>query len=371
MTNAGSPLRDVLELAFSADVRWSEGEARQWKARLPWLVGCNFTPAYAINPIEMWAADTFDAVAIDRELGWAADLGMNTARVYLHNVPWAEDREGFLVRVQTYLDIAHSHGIHTMLVLFDSCWHPEPMPGRQPDPRPGVHNSGWVQCPGVSTLMDVERHNALRDYVRDIVGEFAFDPRVLAWDIWNEPDNDLDVSACKPDELNAKAALVLPLLREAFNWARGMNPIQPLTSGIWLGDWSSEGTMTEIQIAQCNLSDIISFHNYAPGPDFAKRIGWLRRYNRPLICSEFMARPTGSTFEDILPIAQAEDVGAICWGLVAGRSQTQYSWSSWKQPDAADAEWFHDVLHPDGTPYDAAEAAFISEMATLHRRKAA
>jgi hypothetical protein len=356
---AGAHIGEALHAVYSADARWTPDEAMQWKRNRPWIMGCNFTPSYAINPIETWAAETFDAAVIDRELAMAASLGMNTARTYLHNVPWEQDREGFLERIAQYLDIAGRHGISTMFVLFDSCWQPEPKAGPQPDPVPGVHNSGWVQCPGMTVLMDAQRHAALKDYVRSIVSRFAQDDRILAWDVWNEPDNGLEVSSCDPEVLGAKAGLVLPLLRDAFGWVRSERPRQPLTSGIWLGDWSTHEEMTAMQRDQIDLSDVVSFHNYDPAPEFARRVDQLRRYGRPLICTEFMARPTGSTFEAILPVAKDGDVGAICWGLVDGRTQTRFSWTSWKTPDPTDAPWFHDVLRPDMTPYDPLEAEFL------------
>lgn len=358
-------LRDAFDLTYSANTRWTPEEAADWKARLPWTMGCNFTPSYAVNPIETWDASLFDRTLIESELALAADIGMNTARVYLHNLAWEADPAGFLDRVDALVGIAWSKGIRTMPVMFDSCWHPEPVLGPQPRPVPGVHNSGWVQCPGMSTLMDAARHAALRDYVRAVTGRFADDPRILAWDVWNEPDNGLEVSACDPVVLEAKATLVQPLLRKAFGWIRGMRPIQPLTSGIWLGDWSSDDLMTPLQRDQIGLSDIVTFHNYEPGPDFVRRIGWLRRFGRPLICTEFMARPVGSTFQAILPLARAHDVGAVCWGLVAGRTQTQFSWSSWKERDPVDAQWFHEVFRSDGTPYDPAETEFMRSMTGL------
>ena len=112
--------------------RWTPARAAEWYATLPWLVGCNLTPAYAINQLEFWQGETFDLDAIDRELGWAAGLGMNAVRVYLHDLLWLDDARGLLARVDAFLAAAAAadrHGIRTMLVLFDSCWHPEPALG--------------------------------------------------------------------------------------------------------------------------------------------------------------------------------------------------------------------------------------------------
>jgi endo-1,4-beta-mannosidase len=212
--------------------RWPADKAVSWSKRQPWLVGCNYNPASAINQLEMWQAATFDPSRIDRELGWAEGLGMNTLRVYLHDLLWEQDAEGFRRRLDMFLAIAAKHGIRPMFVLFDSCWDPHPRPGPQRAPKPGVHNSGWVQSPGARALQDPAQQGRLEAYVKGVVGALAADERVLAWDIWNEPDNTNDSSYGGLEPPN-KAELVLPLLRKAFAWAREAAPAQPLTSGVW------------------------------------------------------------------------------------------------------------------------------------------
>lgn len=358
---------------MGASERWSAAAAMRWHRDQPWLVGCNYTPAYAINQIEMWQDDSFDPAAIDRELGMAAELGMNAVRVYLHDLLFAADPMGFIAQVDRFLDIADRHGLKVMLVLFDSCWDPHPRLGPQKPPRPGVHNSGWVQSPGMAALADVAQHGRLRSYVETMVACFAQDRRILAWDIWNEPDNGPDVASCDERELAAKAALVVPLLVAAFGWARGQHPIQPLTSALWLGDWSAPHLLSGIQAMQLAHSDVISFHNYGGPEDFVRRIGWLQVFDRPLLCTEFMARPTGSTFEAILPLARTHGVGAFCWGLVQGKTQTHLPWDSWATPylDGPVGPWFHDIFDGEGKPHDAAEVALIRSLTMLGARRAA
>jgi hypothetical protein len=341
--------------------RWTSEAAHEWYAGLPWLVGCNFTPSYAINQLEFWQGETFDPVVIDRELQWAADLGMNAARVYLHDLLWDADAEAFVGRIESYLAAADRHGILTMFVLFDSCWDPEPSLGPQRAPAPGVHNSGWVQSPGVPALSSPDQHGRLRAYVQGVVERFADDSRVLAWDIWNEPDNGPEVALCDPEVLAAKAALVAPLLIEAFGWARAVRPSQPLTSGIWLGDWSAPDLLSPIQRAQTANSDIISFHNYGVAADFEARVRWLKSFGRPTFCTEYMARSTGSTFEEILPCAKEHRVAAFSWGLVRGRTQTHLAWdpAENREIDEGLRPWFHDILHEDGRPHLPHEAEFL------------
>ena len=346
--------------------RWSEEKANDWYGRQPWLVGSNFTPQDAINELEMWQDATFDPTEIDKELGWAESLGMNTMRVFLHDLLWQQDAAGFRRRLDQFLTIAARHHIRPLFVLFDSCWDPLPQLGPQHPPIPGVHNSGWVQSPGAKALADPSQYPRLKAYVQGVVGAFAKDDRILGWDIWNEPGSDNSGSYPRTElKIADKIGRVAVLLPQAFEWAREMNPAQPLTSGVYEVDTArDESALEELERIQVRESDIITFHNYSWPEDFKAEIAWLRRFHRPVICTEFMARSIGSTFDTILPIAKAERVGAINWGFVAGKTQTYLPWESWQHPYILDQPpvWFHEVLHPDGTPYRQAEADLIRQL---------
>ncbi|MBD3617358.1 MAG: 1,4-beta-xylanase [Gracilimonas sp.] len=342
--------------------RWSEEKANEWYEEKGWLVGSNFNASTAINQLEMWQKDDFDPEVIDRELGWAADLGFNSMRVYLHDLVWKEDPEGFIERIEQYLDIAESHNIGTMFVLFDGVWHPYPELGEQPEPTPHVHNSGWVQSPSADVLADSTQWDHLEDYVKGVIGHFANDERVDVWDIYNEPDNTND-RAYGDIELEDKKERAFELLKASFEWAREANPSQPITSGLWYGDWSEHEEMKEMDQFMVENSDVITFHAYEGPEVMQERIDNLKRYNRPMFCTEYMARPRGSTFEAELPILKEENVGAYNWGFVAGKSQTIYPWNSWDSTYTAEPDvWFHDILRNNGTPYDEEEVEFIKSM---------
>jgi len=347
--------------------RWSQAKANQWYQQQPWLVGSNFIPADAINELEMWQADTFDPQEIDKELGWAESLGMNTMRVFLHDLLWQQDAPGFQKGIGTFLAIASRHHIRPLFVLFDSCWDPNPKLGPQHPPIPGVHNSGWVQSPGAAALTDPTQEPRLRTYVEGVVGAFANDSRILAWDVWNEPSN-TNGGAYGKVELSDKQKRVLELLPKVFAWARSVRPSQPLTSGLWEGDWSSTEKMDPIARVQFERSDVLSFHNYSWPEDFEQHVRWLEQYKRPILCTEFMARSVGSTFDTILPIAKQHRVAAINWGFVVGKTQTNLPWDSWERPYTLKQPpvWFHEVLYPDGRPYRQREADLIRELATAH-----
>jgi hypothetical protein len=343
--------------------RWTEKTVNEWYAKQGWLVGSNYLPATAINQLEMWQADTFDPIWIDTELNWAEGLGMNTMRVFLHDLPWKQDSGAYQHRIDKFLSIAAAHKIRPIFVLFDSCWDPYPQINDQRAPKPGVHNSGWVQSPGVAALSDPAQTDRLRQYVQEVIGAYRYDKRVLAWDLWNEPDN-LNEGSYKSLEPANKAQLVLALLPKVFEWARAMLPEQPLTSGVWKGDWSSPEKLSAFEKIQMEQSDVISFHNYDGPAEFEKRVLWLRAWKRPIFCTEYMARPNGSTFQAILPIGKKYNVAMINWGFVNGKSQTNLPWDSWKTPytDHEPAMWFHDIFRKDGTPYRQEEVDFIRQI---------
>lgn len=359
----------ALSPAFAAE-RWTEQQAHEWYNRQAWLVGANYIPANAINQLEMWQADSFDPATIDKELGWAQAIGMNTMRVYLHNLLWEQDAKGFKQRIDAFLTIAAKHGIKPIFVLFDSCWDPEPKLGPQHPPIPGVHNSGWVQAPGRARLEDASQYPKLREYVQGVVGAFAKDSRILAWDVWNEPDN--DGGGNYPKHVG-KQKYVETLLGQVFDWARSQKPTQPLTSGVWHhDDWSSLDKLNAIEKIQITQSDVISFHDYSWPETFEGRVKQLQGYGRPLLCTEYMARGNGSTFDNSLPLGKRYNVGMVNWGLVDGKTQTRMPWDSWKKPYTLEEPtiWFHDVFHADGKPYRSAETELIKRLTSSPREAA-
>lgn len=362
----GRPLAAESAQTMAAPSRWTAEQAQTWYHSYPWLVGCNFVPSTAINQLEMWQAETFDPATIDRELGYAQGIGMNTMRVFLHDIAWREDPQGFYSRVDEYLKIADRHGIKTLFVIFDAVWYPNPHPGKQPDPVPGRHNSGWVQSPGRAYLESPEKQDELKPYVIGLLKRYKNDRRVLAWDLFNEPDNP-NRQAYGSDGLNIelneadKEKFATQLLKKTFAWAREAQPSQPVTSGVWLGDYLTKPTA--LQRLQLEQSDIITFHNYDGPDELEKRIEGLEKLGRPVLCTEYMARGNNSTFAGNLPVLKKYDVAAWSWGLVNGKSNTIYPWDSWvKIYTNEPAVWFHDIFRADGTPFSLAETQLIRKL---------
>lgn len=338
---------------------WPAEKANAWLEQQGWLRGSNFGPSTAINQLEMWQAETFDPATLDRELGWAEGLGFNSMRVFLHNIPWDQDKDGFIKRIGQYLEIADKHKIKTLFVLFDSCWDPFPKAGKQREPKPHLHNSGWVQCPGLDVLKDTARHDDLKGFVTGVIGAFRSDKRICGWDLFNEPDNKNGNSYGKHEPAN-KPELALALIKKAFAWAREAKPEQPLTAAPWIGPWADPAKLSAIDKFMFEQSDVISFHCYGKLEDMKACIANLRRYNRPILCTEYMARPVGSRFDPHLSFMKEQKVAAYNWGFVAGKTQTIYPWDTWqKQYTAEPPVWFHDIFRSDGTPFDAKEVEYI------------
>lgn len=355
----------LLALVGPAEARdiWTKQQANSWYAQQKWLVGSNYIPADAINQLEMWQEASFNPAQIDKELGWAKAMGMNTMRVYLHDLLWQQDAPGLKRRMGVFLDIAAKHGIKPLFVLFDSCWDPNPKLGMQRPPIPGVHNSGWVQSPGAKALADPSQYPRFESYVKDIVGAFAKDDRILGWDVWNEPDN--TGGGDYNDRSPERVAHVAKLLPQVFSWARSVDPTQPLTSGVWHNEnWDNLAKLNAVEQTQLTQSDVISFHDYGWPESFEARAKALEVYGRPILCTEYMARGSGSTIDGTLPIGKRRNIAMFNWGLVNGKTQTIMPWDSWQRPYTLrpPTAWFHDLLHSDGTPYRPREIAIIKAL---------
>jgi hypothetical protein len=215
-----------------------------------------------------------------------------------------------------------------------------------------------VQGPGARYIADPRYRQVMRDYVVGVLRQFRNDERVLGWDLWNEPDNPAD--QYRAVERRDKVERVAELLPQVFRWAREVAPVQPLTSGVWDGEWADPARRNTINRIQLDNSDVITFHNYGDPSEFDARIAELKPLGRPIVCTEYLARNLGSTIEGVLPVARRRNVGAYNWGLIAGKTQTQLPWDSWDEPYTSPPDvWFHDLLRTDGQPYRDSEVRTI------------
>lgn len=350
--------------------RWSEEKAHNWLEKQGWLCGFNYLPGTAVNWTEMWQRETFDLDRICQELEWAARAGYNTLRTNLPFIVWLYDRDGLFERINAFLSVCQQKGIKVMMTLMDDCGFSgeHPFIGRQKEPVRDLHNSQAAASPGRNIVMLPSVWGNVEKYIRDIIGQFAKDERIIVWDLYNEPTNRMIFTlegekAFDPD----MESYSIQLMEKAFLWARNINPSQPLTVGAWhianiLAPDAPVYTHPADQRAM-ELSDVISFHAYVPLELMSKAIELLKQYGRPLICTEWLARHAGSVMAEQLPVFRENNIGCYQWGLVRGRTQTHIPWPEIKKinPDYHD-RWFHDVFDENGNAYDSSEMELLKRL---------
>lgn len=350
--------------------RWSREQAWEWQERKGWIVGCNFIPSRCINNIEIWQEFEFEDVlnTIRRELQLASSIGMNSIRMLLPFYVWKHQRDGFLQRIDRVLSAADQCGISLMPIFFDDCtlprqFHREPVFGKQRDPVPG-HHGGVVHTPfdgggkvGYNLSDDKENWPVLEEYVRDIMGTFARDERILMWDMWNEPGN------------SNRNATSMEFMIRVFEIGRSIDPIQPLTAGPWeFGDgylrpYHGVAGLSEIEKKAMELSDVITYHYYGNKDNSIRLIQELKQEGRPLLITEWLHRPFGNKVADLLPVFKQEGVGCFNWGLVAGKTQTYEPWDAIRKIPGLDLKkWQHDLFYSDFMPYREEEIETFKEL---------
>lgn len=369
------------------DGQWTKERVNSWYSKLDWLVGCNYYPATAINQIDMWQESTWDPKQIEKELGWAESIGMNTLRVYLHDMVWADDEKGLYKRMDQFLEMCDNHDIRPWFVFFDDCHYPGPKLGVQPLPVRKYHNSGWVNCPARDVALRYAAHETtadeekqLKNYVQKTMKRFKNDDRVLLWELYNEPGHGTGENGDMGSSIKTKTSMgdkSARLVYDSWVWAREVNPSQPITSCT-----AGAVGLKNKAINRIN-SDLHSIHCYKSAPEFKALIEDYQADGRPVIMTEWLARPEGNTPETVLPMMKEMGVGALCWGFVSGKSGTIWAWSSrlvdgkprnlinerkagnvvcegesMPEPEL----WFHDLLRADGTPYIESEIELFREL---------
>jgi len=310
-------------------------------------VGANYTPAYAVNAVQMW--HEFKPDAIDRELAAAKrHLGLTSLRVYLHNIVYEAEKEKFLERIEGFLAICHKHGIQPGFVFFDDCWNHKGVTLESEPPVDGRHNGRWAACPQDAERTD-ESLPKFKGYVQDVIRPHRTDPRVAWWEIFNEP--------------NMKLPFSVKLRKLGYQWAKELEPVQPVLC-CW--DDSPE-------------TDIVDAHNYSS--DF-------RRWNRQADMSPekgtvfteagarwYAGKPAsnGEPCEVVHWLAERKKAGKyvpgvyLCWELMVGNSHCRWYWGTKDGAPEPTLPWCG-LLWPTGTPVSLAEAEAIRSYATGERR---
>ena len=322
---------------------WSIEKANEWYKSKKWILGFNYVTSTAVNSTEMWQSETFDISTVEREMAAASRCGYNSCRVFLQYLVWKNEGDKFLDTFDRFLSVCSKYGITVMPIFFDDCAFSgrEPYLGKQDDPKPGVHNSGWTASPGFTIADDPSSREFLKGYVQAIVKKFKDDERIIAWDLYNEPGN------------SNRKEKSHELLKNAFAWARECGPSQPLTTGVWIYE--------DFDKVVLELSDIVSFHDYSAIEKTNEHIAMLKKFGRPMICTEWLHRPNGSTFESHLHVFKAANIGIYQWGLVNGKTQTNLNWNVEMNKNGPPKIWQHDIFTNDLKPYSEAEISLIKK----------
>ena len=323
---------------------WSIEKANDWYKSNAWILGFNYVPSTAVNSTEMWQSESFDVKTMDKELAAASLIGYNSCRVFLQYIVWQHEGEKFTNNFERFLTICKNNKLNVLPIFFDDCAFSgrEPYLGKQDDPKPGIHNSGWTASPGFTIADDAFCQENLKLYVQSIINKYKNDERILAWDLYNEPGN------------SNREAKSHQLLRNAFTWARECSPSQPLTTGIW--------AYKDFDKIVLELSDIISFHDYTNIEITKNRIAMLKKYERPMICTEWLHRPNDNTFNSHMPLYKSENIGIYQWGLVNGKTQTYLNWDKEKNKEEMPKIWQHDIFTRDLKPYSEVEIKLIKKI---------
>ncbi len=323
---------------------WSPEKAWTWYKSKPWIVGWNYTPTTCVNATEWWQDEKkVSDSTIHRELKLGQQLGYNSVIVYLQYLVWLKDSAYCKERFSKFLALADQHNMTVTPTFFDDvnficsgddCGNSHL--GDQGEPNAGKLMSQWGASPGPKYVLDANQRPNFKRYVQDFIKTFGQDKRILMWNMYNEPSN------------SGIGSRTYPLVELAFVWAREIGCSQPLT----VSDWTAQNNAWPY-----NLSDICSFHGYMNNGSLVNLINKLRATQRPIICTEWLARGNpGTNILIDLPMFKRLGVGAIQWSLINGRMHCERSWSNF---GSYNNPWFHDVLYNDGKPYKAEEVFAI------------
>ena len=347
--------------------RWREKQAWEWYNSRPWIRGCNYMSASCANRIDQWQGLHFDEYLeeTEKELSLMRDLGFNSVRLILEYVVWEKEHDEFLKRFERYIALLDKYGISCTIVLANDCMPPKTELWKMPDVGEqhydwGYHGGrkhsqhGRHNCPAPHYYFDDEALcEKYFEMVKEIVTIYKDDPRILMWDLFNEPGN------------SNREGITMPYLVRMFETVRKINPSQPLTVAAWWFDPKDFHTSELNQYALEN-SDIITYHNYSTYEEHIRVIKHLKSYNRPIINTEWLARCTGNTVFDNFPLFYLENIGCYNWGFVAGKYQTyepyegHWQWYNDDKNAPIDfTKWFHDLYRPSHKPYDPKETELI------------
>lgn len=349
---------------------WPKEKAWAWYNQQSWIRGVNYVPSDCLNFVDQWQAFCWEEhlKTADRELALAAETGFNTVRLFLSYEVWLYEREGFLKRFDDYLALCARHGLRAIVVVHNDCapakesFFLKKMGDQRTVYREQKIRSRSAHTGGKTVgynILDIPEHtDNLLAMATGIVSLHAHDPRVLFWNVMNEPG------------YNHHGTVAAPVLKRMFEALWKVDPEQPLAADLFATLGRGKDNPAERVARDC--SDITSYHCYRDFSFQVERINYLRRnVGRPLINTEWMNRITHNRFQECYPLFYLERIGSVSWGLVRKSDHPSSSdpWPSlWAKYDAGKGDdidltqWMHDLYRPSLRPYDPREVALIKRV---------
>lgn len=348
--------------------QWTKEQAWKWYNSRPWIRGCNFMSSDCANRIDQWQEFGFEErfETTKREIELAESIGYNSFRLILEFEVWDRQHDGFMKRLDRYLAYMYDHGITAMLVLSNDCSVPKAFfkpavmgpqsydlgyhGGRKNSPHQGYENNErW------NIRDDPEIAKRYNEFVREIITTYAHDPRVIIWNIINEPGN-------------ARGTKSLEQMEKFFEIAWTISPDQPLCADVWSSDMRGARASNTIEQRALELSDVISFHQYGGFDTMVGEIEQIKTLGRPALNTEWLHRIFHNNVENMYPLFYLEKIGSYNWGFVAGKYQTYEPWEGiWQTvangggKDYDLTKWQHDLFRPSLRPYDPKEIEIIKK----------
>jgi hypothetical protein len=339
--NDGSPAQfDNLSATDAAGTLPPAPLVKDWS----WVQGAIFYPSYALNSVNFWTE--YDTSVVDREISYAKVYGLNTLSIYFNWLAWNADRPLFLKRVEDFLARADKYGLKVFPIFFDNVGNTDPQVAQLP-PKPGVHNSRAMESPSWPILSGQYAANVngiqatLKAYVQDIVNAHPDDPRILFWEVYNEPIRD------NAEPVNGPA-VTDALVRDGYDWVKQTGTKLPVvsTAGDFLGG---------------KYSDFYTYHMYLydaanAAPQCSN--AWGAEGGSEHLCTETMDRP----WLDLQCLAgyfRSHKTGFTFWEFMIARTQIQFPWSCNAGAPCVDGGGlpiepftpFHGMVFADGHPW--------------------
>jgi hypothetical protein len=264
---------------------------------------------------------TADQAILERDLGYAKRVNLNSTRIWLSIQGYERDPQGYIGRVRNYIRTGQRLGFSTMPILFN---------GNNLDPN--------TLKPEFRTRGDA--------YVKAIVEAIKDEPGLLMWDVMNEPLTNPYYGAATGEEKTKREAEITAFLRYYIPYVKKVDPVNATTVGY---------EISRQLPATADLVDVLSFHEYTQirstieeayrtAEELSKKLG------KPMMNTETACIARANPYDVLLEISEKHKTGWYLFNLMI-----QGYWGE-----------VHGLFYPDGTIRD---PAIISAVMGFYRNR--